>query len=151
MSQNCHLSISNLSRDVLLFVTLNFRSDLLRFYGNSVGAHSKTLQDPRKKKPVTFKDCILVINGSNINDFQALKHVFPSRWFYPTFACPLRAAKCFFKFRALFLKEISWDENYPYILIKQGPYWIVIAKEDWLLCFRSNTITLNIVKFWPGP
>ena len=46
----------------------------------------------------------------------------------------------FLQISSLFLKEISWDENYPYILIKQGPYWIVIAKEDWLLCFRSNTI-----------
>ena len=30
--------------------------------------------------------------------------------------------------------------------LKKGPYWIVIGKEDWLLCFISNTIILNIVK-----
>ena len=49
----------------------------------------------------------------------------------------------FLQISSLFLTEITWDENYPYILIKQGPYWIVMAKEDWLLCFRSNTIILN--------
>ena len=36
---------------------------------------------------------------------------------------------------SLFLTGITWDENYPYILMKQGPYWIVMAKEDWLLYF----------------
>ena len=41
---------------------------------------------------------------------------------------------------SLFLTGIAWDENYPYVLIKQGPYRIAIAKEDWLLYFRSNTI-----------
>ena len=49
----------------------------------------------------------------------------------------------FVQISSLFLTEITWDENYPYILIRQGPCWIVIAKEDWLLCFRSNTIILE--------
>ena len=48
----------------------------------------------------------------------------------------------------LFLKEITLDWNYLYILIKQGPCWIDVAKEEWLLCFRSNTIIWNMVKFW---
>ena len=45
----------------------------------------------RKNKTVTFKDCIVGIYGSNINDFQALPHAVPSRWFNPTFACPWKA------------------------------------------------------------
>ena len=48
----------------------------------------------------------------------------------------------------LFLKGITLDWNYLYILIKQRPCWIDIAKEEWLLCFRSNTIIWNMVKFW---
>ena len=31
------------------------------------------------------------INTTNINDFKALPHAFPSRWFNPSFACPWRA------------------------------------------------------------
>ena len=105
----------------------------------------------QKNKTVTFNDCILGIYGSNINDFKALSHAFPSRWFNPTFACPWRAENVPSNFEFIsFLTEITWDENYPYLLTKQGPYWIIIAKEDWLLCFRSNTIILNIVKFWAG-
>ena len=77
MSQNCHLSISNLSRDVLLFVTLNFRSDC--DFMEIQSALARKLYKIPEKKTVTFKDCILVINGSNINDFQALQHAFPSR------------------------------------------------------------------------
>ena len=45
----------------------------------------------KKKKTVTFNDSILGIYGSNVNDFKALPHAFPSRWFNPTFACPWRA------------------------------------------------------------
>ena len=56
----------------------------------------------------------------------------------------------FLQISSLFLTEITWDENYPYILIKQAPYWTVIAKEDWLLRFKSNTIILNKVEFWAG-
>ena len=51
---------------------------------------------------------------------------------------------------SLFLTGITWDENYPYVLIKQGPYRIAIAKEDRLLYFRSNTIISNVVKFCAG-
>ena len=72
------------------------------------------------------------------NDLTLLLHV-------------LEGLKMFLQISSLFLTEITWDENYPYISIKQGPHWIVIAKEDWLLCFRSNTIIiLHIVKFWAG-
>ena len=56
----------------------------------------------------------------------------------------------FLQISNLFLTEITWDENYPYILIKQGPYWIIIAKEDWLLCFRfehSEILSLRIAKY----
>ena len=75
----------------LVVSDLNFKARL-RFYGNLVGARSKTLQVPRKKKKtVTFNDSILGIYGSNVNDFKALPHAFPSRWFNPTFACPWRA------------------------------------------------------------
>ena len=74
----------------LVVSDLNFKARL-RFYGNLVGARSKTLQVPRKKKTVTFNESILGIYGSNVNDFKALPHAFPSRWFNPTFACPWRA------------------------------------------------------------
>ena len=62
----------------------------------------------------------------------------------------LEGLKMFLQISSLILTEITCHETYPYTLTKQDPYWIVIAKEDWLLCFRSNTIILNIVKFWAG-
>ena len=65
----------------------------------------------QKNKTVTFNDCILGIYGSNINDFKALPHAFPSRWFNPTFAC-LERLKMFLQISSLFLTEI---ENNPYI------------------------------------
>ena len=72
--------------------------------------------------------------------FRHYHNAFPLRWFNPTFACPWRAVNVPSNISSVFLTEITWDENYPYILINQGPYWIVIAKEDLLLCFRSNTV-----------
>ena len=53
MSQNCHLSdyfyLSQIYRVRLVVCDLNLKVRL-RFYGNLVGARSKTLQDPRKTK-----------------------------------------------------------------------------------------------------
>ena len=103
----------------------------------------------QKKKTVTFKDCILGNFGSNINDFHVPPHVSPSRWFNPALACPWRAVNVpsdfeFISYRNNLRRKLSIYFN------KTRPYWIVIVKEDWLLCFRSNTIILNIVKFWAG-
>ena len=93
MSQNYHLSGLSISIESiawrLVVSDLHFKARL-RFYGNLVGTRSKTLQVPRKKT-VTFNDSILFIYCSNVNDFKALSHAFPSRWFNPTFACPWRA------------------------------------------------------------
>ena len=93
----------------------------------------------QKNKTVTFKICLLPIYGRNINDFHALPHAFPLRWFNPTFASPWRAANDRSNFELISYRN-NLDENYSYIFLKQGPYWIVIAKEDWLLYFRWNTI-----------
>ena len=77
MSQNCHLSISNLSRDALLFVTqiLGQIAILWKFSRRPLENFTRS----QKNKTVTFKDCILGIYGTNIKDFQALPHAFPSR------------------------------------------------------------------------
>ena len=77
MSQNCHLSISNLSRDALLFVTkiLGQIAILWKFRRRSLESFTRS----QKNKTVTFKDCILGIYGSNLNDLQALPHAFPLR------------------------------------------------------------------------
>ena len=75
MSQNCHLSISNLSRDALLFVTWIFGqiAILWKFSRRSLENFARS----QKNKTVTFNDCILGIYGNNINDFQepSLLHV----------------------------------------------------------------------------
>ena len=62
----------------------------------------------------------------------------------------LEGLKMFLQISGLFFTEITCDENYPYMLTKQGLYQIVPAKEDLPLCFRLNTIILNIVKCRAG-
>ena len=102
----------------LVVCDLNFRSDC--DFMEIQSALARKLYKIPKNKTVTFKDCILGIYGSNINYFQELQHAFPLRWFNPTFECPWRAVNVPSN-SSLFLTEITWDENYPYILIKQGP------------------------------
>ena len=77
MSQNCHLSILNLSRDALLFCDLILGQIVIlwKFSWRPLENFTRS----QKNKTVTFNDCILGIYGSNINDFQALPHAFPSR------------------------------------------------------------------------
>ena len=75
----------------LVVCDLNFWSDCDFMEIQSAPAQNFTRS--QKNKTVTFKDYILGIYGSHINDFQALPHAFPLRWFDPTFACPWRAVK----------------------------------------------------------
>ena len=72
------------------------------------------------KKTVTFNDCILGIYGSNMNDFQALPHAFPSQWL-TLYLHVLEGLKMFLQISRLFLTEITWDKNYPYILPNKAP------------------------------
>ena len=103
----------------------------------------------QKNKTVTFNDCILGIYGSNINDFQAIPHAFPSRWFNPTFACP-RAVNVPSDFEFISYRNNLRRKLSIYFCKTRPLLNIVIAKEDWLLFFRSNTIIWLCIKVERG-
>ena len=85
MSRNWHLS-----RDTLLFVTSILVQIVILWKFSGCSLENVTIS--QKNRTVTLKICLFEIYGSNINDFQALPHAFPWRWFIPTFVCPWRAA-----------------------------------------------------------
>ena len=86
--------------------------------------------------------CILGNYGRNINDFHTLHMPFHRGDLTLLSLCHWRTSNDPLKFIVYFLqrnilrKEIissfslTWGKNY------QGPFWIVVAKEDWLICFR---------------